>query len=473
MLTGRQDEFEIISKAIKDYKSHFIAVYGRRRVGKTFLIRESCDYRFTFQHAGMSDGTLHEQLFSFANSLKDAGLKLESQPKNWLEAFESLKDLIRTSTEQRKIIFIDELSWMDTPKSDLIKALENFWNGWASGRKDVVLIVCASATSWMMSKIIHNKGGLYNRLTEQINLKPFTLAKCEDYVRSEGISINRDQILQYYMVFGGVPYYWTFIRKGLSVPQNIDQMFFSENAPLRDEFDYLFASIFKRPEKYLSIVEALATRKIGMSREDIISDTGITNSGDFSQKLNELESCGFIRKYYAFGKNNKDAIYQLTDPFTLFYYKFMKKRSSDENFWSNQINQPAVNTWMGIAFERVCLDHVKQIKQKLGISGVLTEVNSWQCKADTDKGLYGSQIDLLIVRKDQIINLCEMKYSSAEYTITKDYDMKIRRKVSDLQKSTKTKYAIFPTMVTTYGLVDNSYALNIQSTITLDDLFAQ
>ena len=350
-------------------------------------------------------------------------------------------------------------------------ALENFWNGFASARKDIVLIVCASATSWMLSKVVHNKGGLYNRLTEQIHLRTFCLRECEEYVKAAGLAFNRNQILQYYMIFGGVPYYWGFLKKGQSLSQNIDSILFEKDAPLRDEFKYLYASVFKKPENYVKIIEALGTKKVGMTREEIITSTKIPNSGDLTTKLEELESCGFIRKYNAFGMKKKNAVYQLMDCFTLFYFKFLKSEPTDEHFWTNQINTPAVNTWLGLAFERVCMEHVDQIKMKLGISGVLTEVNSWYCKSDPDHGVFGSQIDMLIARKDQVINLCEMKYSQSEYTITEKMDRSIRNKISDLITVSGTKYAIYPTLITTYGLVENSYSQEMQSVVTMDDLF--
>lgn len=471
MIIGRNSEIELLNKILHDDKSHFVAVYGRRRIGKTYLIREAFNYRFTFQHSGLSEGSMNEQLFAFDSSLKDAGINIKKKSKNWLDAFDKLKEIIRNSNEKRKIIFIDELSWMDTPKSDLMVALENFWNGFASARKDIVLIVCASATSWMLSKVVHNKGGLYNRLTQQIHLQAFCLRECEEYIQSEGLALNREQILQYYMIFGGVPYYWGFIKKGLSLAQNIDNTLFAKDAPLRDEFKYMYASVFKNPETYIKIIETLGTKKVGLTREELIKLTGLSNSGDLTGKLEELESCGFIRKYYAFGMKKKNAVYQLIDCFTLFHFKFLQDEPTDEHFWTNQINTPAVNTWMGLAFERVCMQHVAQIKNKLGISGVLTEINSWYCKADPDRGVFGSQIDMLITRKDQVINLCEMKYSGSEYTITEKVDKSIRNKINDLRVLTNTKFAIYPTIITTYGLVNNSYSDSIQSVITLDDLF--
>ena len=473
MILGREKELDILKEAALDDRSRFIAVYGRRRIGKTFLIREAFGYRFTFQHAGLSDGGIREQIFAFESSIKDAGGTFSDKAKNWLEAFEDLKELIRLSREERKIIFIDELSWMDTQNSDLIVALENFWNGWASARKDIVLIVSASATSWMINKVIHNKGGLYNRLTDRIGLGSFTLAECEKYVKACKLNLNRDQILQYYMIFGGVPYYWTFLRKGLSIPQNVDRILFDKEAPLKDEFEHLYSSIFRYPETYIRIIKTLGCKKVGMTREELISASGIPNSGNLSKKLEELESCGFIRKYTSYGKKSKAAVYQLIDHFTLFYYQFMEKGITDPNFWSGQINTSKINSWQGLAYERVVLRHIFQIKKKLGISGIHSEEFSWYSAPDKDKGLPGTQIDLLIARKDRVINLCEAKYSSSEYMVTKKDDENMRRKIAVFAQVTGTRDAIFPILITNVGVIDNSYAMNFQSVIISDDLFAE
>lgn len=472
MLIARNRETAMLKSSLEDEYSQFIAVYGRRRVGKTFLVRESFDYRFAFQHAGLAEGGLREQLYAFADSLRDAGLEGFDQPTSWLEAFSLLKDLIRESADDKKVVFIDELSWMDTPKSGLITALESFWNGWASARKDIVLIICASATSWMLDKVVHNKGGLYNRLTKQIHLRPFVLGECEQLLEAKGIEMSRHQILECYMVMGGIPFYWGFLERGKSLAQNIDALFFSRDAPLGNEFDYLYASLFKRPADYIAIVSALAGRKAGMTREEILAATRLADSGALTRKLAELESCGFVRRYRAYGKKERGALYQLVDNYTLFYYKFLKNGTGDEHYWENSADSGSLNAWRGLAFERVCLDHVPQIKRALGISGVLTETSSWSCKADPDNGIEGSQIDLLIARRDQVINVCEMKYARGEFAVTKDVDASMRRKISDFQALSKTRSAVHITLVTTYGLKEGKYAGSVQSVVTADDLFS-
>ena len=471
MLIAREEEKEILMEAACADESQFIAVYGRRRVGKTYLIRETFNNSFTFQHAGLANGTAEEQLRAFAESLTNAGLTEFEMPGDWLDAFRLLKELIRVSGSEKKIIFIDELSWMDTRRSNLITALESFWNSFASARKDVVLIVCASATSWMLDKVIHDRGGLHNRLTDRIHLQPFTLAECTEYAKARGLVMSQDQILEAYMIMGGVPFYWSLMRKGLSLAQNVDRMMFAEDAYLKEEFYYLFASLFSRPKNYICIIEALTEKKAGLTRNELADKSGLAASGNLTRKLKELENCGFIREFSPYGNKKKGSMYQLIDNFTLFYYKFMARNSGDPQLWSHLSNSPQKNTWAGLAFERVCLQHIDQIKKALGISGVQTEVHSWACKEDEEKGLEGSQIDLLIVRKDQVINLCEMKYSQREYSLSKSVYEDILKKLADFQTATHTRAAIHLTLITSVGLKRNMYSDSIQNIIVGRNLF--
>lgn len=478
-MIGRVKEKKFLLSLLNEEEPQFVAVFGRRRIGKTYLVRESFEHEFTFQHTGISNNSIRKesrkqaQLDKFAESLEEAGYKCQNKLSSWNEAFQGLKEVIKQSGNEKKVIFIDELSWMDTKDSGFVSALESFWNGWATARKekDIILIVCASAAYWMIENIVNAKGGLHNRLTGQIYLKPFTLKECEEYLQSRKILFNRHQILQCYMIMGGVPYYWSLLKKGKSLPQNIDELFFMDGAPLQNEYENLYSALFNKPDQYIRIVETLSTSNKGMSREDISKKSGIALSGDFSKKLAELENCGFIRKYVTFGYKQRNCLYQLMDNYTLFYYKFLKEPTNDENFWKNQSNSPSVLTWSGVAFERICLEHIAQMKAALGISGVYTEVNTWQCQPDPENGIYGSQIDLLIVRKDQIINLCEMKYSEDDYMVDAAFDKSQRRRISDFRKKTGTKHAIHSTLVTTYGVVENAYAGELQSVITAEDLF--
>ena len=471
MIIGRKEEQQILHSAVQSENSEFAAVYGRRRVGKTYLIRETFGYKFTFQHTGLAKGNTKEQLFSFAISLRDAGYDDCPIPKSWLEAFSLLSAYLKNSTDEKKIVFLDELPWMDTPRSNFISAFEHFWNGWASARKDIVLIICGSATSWIINKVINDHGGLHNRVTKQIALQPFTLKECEMFAKSKGLEMSRYQLAECYMVFGGIPYYWSLLEKGLSLAQNIDKIIFAKNGKLSNEFNQLYASLFKSPEQYIDIVTALGKKKAGMTREEIIAATDKYSNGALSKVLDELEYCGFIRKYNGFDKKSKQAIYQLIDNYTLFYFKFIQQNeNNDEHFWSASIDSAMHRAWSGLAFERLCMAHTQQIKTALGIAGVLSNVYSWRKEADETSD--GAQIDLLIDRKDQVINLCEMKYSLSEYIIDAEYEQKLRNKKSAFIDATNTRKAVHLTMVTTFGIKTNVHSGIVQNEITLEDLFS-
>ena len=470
MIVARENEIKQLKEAYAAKEPRFVAIYGRRRIGKTFLVRELLQDKICFSHTGIADKNMKEQLTGFMASVSDCGYDDFEKPSNWIEAFQIIKEIIKRSKARRKVIFLDELAWMDTPRSSFLPALEFFWNGWASARKDVMLIVCASSTSWIINNVIHNKGGLHNRLTDQIYLRPFYLEECERLIKQRGLALGRNQILICYMIMGGVPYYWNLLKKGKSIAQNIDAIFFDQNAPLKNEFKYLYASLFKNPERYMTLIQTLGTQKRGLSRQKIIEKAGIKNSGAVTNQLAELEECGFIRKYVEYGKKKRDAIYQLIDNFSLFHLKFIEN-ATDEHFWMNSENTPETNIWKGLAFERVCLQHINQIKEGLGIKGVLTNVYSWECESDDEKGVYGSQIDLLIYRKDQVVNICEMKYSTKPYLLNATEYEKIQERISDFQVVENTGFAIHPIVVTPMGLKENKYSSEIQQIITMDDLF--
>lgn len=471
MLVGRQSEQDDLLSLIENTEPQFCAVYGRRRVGKTFLIRETFAGKFAFQHTGLANANRKDQLAEFRESLRQAGLNLRSTPKSWYEAFHHLGSLLSQQPAGKKIVFLDELPWMDTPKSDFVSALEHFWNGWATARpeKDIVLIVCGSSTSWIISKVITNHGGLHNRVTKQIHLKPFTLKECQEYVQSLRVSFSQRDLAEAYMILGGVPYYWSFLRRGESLAQNIDRLFFADGAPLSHEYDALYASLFKNPSIHVSIINALASKKIGMSRKEIIANTQLSDNTTFAKALDELEQCNFIRSYQAYGKKLRDTQYQLIDNLTLFHLKFVKtKAPRDPQFWTHTIGTPAYYNWAGLAFERLCLWHIPQIKAALGISGVASYEYSWRTDANDEHN--GAQIDLLIDRNDNIINLCEMKYSESEYAITKEEDQKLRSRLTTFQTVTRTRKAIHTTFITLYGLHRNAYYSTANSEITVDKL---
>ena len=468
-MVGRIAEQAELRALLDNSESVFAAVYGRRRVGKTYLVRKTFGNHFAFDHVGLSSGKMSDQLESFRNSLIAHGHRKCPVLKSWIGAFVELKKLLDRGKSTKKIVFIDELPWMDTSKSRFIPAFEHFWNSWAAWRNDIVLIVCGSATSWLLNKVINSKGGLHNRVTKRIRLEPFTLAECEQLSAEKGLALDRHQIAACYMVFGGVAYYWSLLEKGLSVAQNIDRLFFSQNGALRGEYQELYKSLFRVPEPYERIVCALGTRKVGMTRSAVAEAAGLNDNGALTKYLEELEQCGFVRKYLAFGKIGKDALFQLVDNFTLFYFCFRTAiQRGAENYWLEKLDAQSHVVWTGLAFERVCLLHVQQIRIALGISGVATNVCSW---SGADENGRRAQIDLLLDRNDRVITLCEMKFADEAYALTKKDIESLRHKRAAFRFATGTRRAVHLTMVTAEGLEHNSYRNEIQRELTLDDLF--
>jgi AAA+ ATPase superfamily predicted ATPase len=468
-IIGRKKEIEQLQSLYKSDKSDFLVVYGRRRIGKTFLIREVFKEKFAFQHTALANEDLQSQLMNFNFSLQNQfNSKIESpKPSNWLEAFQFLAAHLEKSKAKRKLIFIDELPWLNTPKSGFLSAFEHFWNAWASAREDVFLIVCGSAASWMVSKIVKNKGGLHNRITARIHLRPFNLSACEALAKKQGIQWNKHQLMEMYMALGGIPYYWSLIPKGISAAQAIDHLFFENSALLKDEMQNLYASLFKNHEGHETIVKTLATSRTGLTREKLISKSKLPNGGGTTKILNELEQSDFMRKYTPIGRQSRESIYQLTDFFTLFFFNFIhKKGAKGANSWMNQIDHSAHRAWSGYAFELLCLLHVEQIKLALGISGIDVNIASWRSKSDKPK-----QIDLLLERRDQVINVCEIKFSMAPYLIDKKYHQELLEKIAVLKSETKTRHAVHLTFISPYGLKQNSHSGITQQDLKADMLF--
>ena len=468
-MIGRTKEIEELNRLYESHESEFVAVYGRRRVGKTYLVRETFSDRFAFHHTGLPNATKHQQLVHFKESLVAAGARVKT-PRNWFEAFHALREVVARSAFRRKVVFIDELPWMDTAKSDFLMALETFWNEWASARKDIVLIVCGSAAAWMVKNLFRNRGGLHNRVTARICLQPFTLGECEMFAAERGLGMSRADIAECYMALGGIPYYWRYLARGMSLAQNLDRLCFAVDAPLKGEFDELYSSLFRDAISYKKVVAALAKKKIGMTRLELIEALDISTTGRLSEILKTLEASGFIRSYRSYGAKKKNTIYQLTDPFTLFHFRFLETPSTDEHFWSSTLSSPAQAAWRGLAFERLCLLHLPQVRRALGVGSIHVEAYGWSFKGD-ETYPDGVQIDLVLERADNVINICEMKYSANVYAIDKAYDSALGRKIATFAGVTGTRKAIHLTLVTANGLLRNQYSGRVQSEVVLADLF--
>lgn len=475
-MIGRKQEVTELTRLYRKNRAELVAIYGRRRVGKTFLVDETFSGKITFRHAGLSpadedaDGLLRAQLDHFYNSLELFGMDACKKPDSWLDAFLLLeKHLQKIDDGSRQLVFLDELPWLDTPRSGFIRAFEGFWNNWGCHRKNLMVIVCGSANSWILDKLINNHGGLYNRVTYEIKLSPFTLRECEEYYHENHVNFSRYDIAQSYMVLGGIPYYMDYMVGGLSLAQNIDKLFFSKGSKLQNEFDRLFDSVFINPEAVKRIVEFLSTKNAGFTRKDIIKKLGASDGGRLSRNLNALIASDFIVKYVPFGLGKREEHYKLVDPFCLFYLHFVKDRAGEnESFWQqNQVSQP-VTAWRGYAFENVCFHHIDQIKKALGIQGVSTTASAWSKREDDKDGV---QIDLLLMRKDNVINMCEIKYYGKAFVVKKDYYQKLLYRQEMLMEEISPKMSVHSTLITTFGLTPNEHSGVFTNTIVLNDLF--
>ena len=474
LIIGRNKEKAELQRCLESNRSELIIVYGRRRVGKTYLVDEFFQQKYDFTFVGGHNLPQRTQLRSFAKALEAAtGKKTERKLTDWFDAFDVLEDYLTSlPTDRKKVIFIDEMPWIDSLRSDFTAAFENFWNGWAARRHDIVFIASGSATSWMVDKLVENQGGLHARITCQIYLRPFSLNETELYLKSRGCLWDRFQIAQCYMFFGGVPFYLSLLDPSLSLVQNVDALCFAKGGTLRQEFEGLYYALFAHADNYIKIVRFLASHKGGMTYAKIAKGTGIDGQR-LTKILKNLERCDFIMKFKFYGKKTQDRLYKLVDFYTLFYLKYIEPNidSFDEQWWSNHYLSHSVEAWQGLTFELLCLFHIRQIRTALNIGGVASEAYAWFDKADKDKELRGSQIDLIIERADRVINLCEMKFCQAQYKITADYEMKLRNRMALFRESTHSTKSLVNTFVTTFGVANGIHSGIVNSEVTLDGLF--
>ena len=480
-IVGRKAELRILDQSLLSTNAEFIAVYGRRRIGKTFLIKEYFGSQICFELIGIHNATIGEQLNNFAIALGQAmGMSIQPQrPTSWQEAFLQLERFLESSSEKeksgKKVIFIDELPWVNTVRSNFIQALDHFWNSYASGRKDLILVICGSAASWMIKQIVQAKGGLHNRLTRQIRLMPFTLGETETFLSGRGVSLTRMQIAELYMVMGGIPFYLMQAEPGLSASQIVDSVCFSNQGLLRTEFGKLFSSLFDESAKHKIVVEILAKKRIGITRNELLTLTEMPSGGTASLILEELVESGFIESRIPWGKTSNDLVYRLNDEYTLFYFNWIAelgRKIPGNGYWLSRQNSPRRRAWSGFAFENLCIKHVDRLKSTLGIAMVETSDGPWYYRGNKESALPGTQIDLLIDRRDATINICEMKCSEGIFTIDKKYAAELRLKIDVFRKATGTRKNLFLTMITTFGMTENDYFRElVQRSLTINDLF--
>ena len=473
IFTGRGKEIEILQKALQSKESEMVSVIGRRRIGKTFLIKNVYKNNIVFELTGTRNAPLNEQLqnFMFSLQLATGNSIIGKPPANWMEAFFLLINYLKELPKKKKhVVFLDELPWLSTHRSGFLRGLSFFWNSWAVNQ-NIVVVICGSAASWMIQKVVNDKGGLHNRITKRIFLEPFTLSETEEYLQSRGIKLNRYHLSQLYMAMGGIPHYLKEVEGGKSATQNIEDICFSNTGLLKDEFSNLYAALFDHPDNHIAIVRALAKRKVGMNRNNLIKEAKIPNGGNITKVLDELKQSGFIDIYLPFGKKSKDKMYRLTDEYSLFYLQFIEKNIHEKGeVWKRLSQTQEYKIWCGYAFENICLKHISEIKKALSIGGVYS-ISSTFYKKGTKKEK-GTQIDLLLDRNDQIINIFEIKFYNKEFTVSKSYAQALKSKLDVFQETTKTRKHLFLTLITTFGITHNEHSLGlIDQVLTIDDLF--
>ena len=484
-VVAREEQVEDINKVISSDQAELLALYGRRRVGKTFLVRKTCENKkgtVYLNITGTKDGSKSEQIQHFLEQFGEVFLDgiIPQTVNSWDEAFKLLNNAIKKIEKNKKVvIFLDELPWLATPKSKLLQAIDYYWNQHWSWNPAVKLIVCGSSASWIIRKIIKNKGGLHNRVTKEIHLKPFNLKQTKTFLKYLGLKLNNKQILKIYLVTGGIPFYLMFLEKGLSADQLIEKIAFREKAPLLTEFDKLFSSLFKNHESYVEILRHLARHPTGISRAELLDKVGESLNGQGgTKKLNALQESDFIIEFKPHFNSKKGVYYKLIDEYTLFYFRWiepirqtLQAFSLDEGNWIEAQSSAEWRAWSGLAFEAVCYKHISQIRKALDISPTAV-ANSWRYVPSKGKDDQGAQVDLLFDRKDGVISLCEIKYTEKPFVIDKQYARNLLNKQKVFLSRTKTKKQLFISLIASGGAKDNLYFEDfIDSMVVFDDLF--
>jgi len=484
-IIGRLKEKAILKDVFNSPRPEFVAIYGRRRIGKTFLIHNyfannNCIY---FHMVGTQNSNMSIQLENFTKELSRLFYNEEpiQTPRSWREAFERLNKAIEITYKtrsQKVVIFFDELPWIATPKSSFLESLEYTWNRFWGDLPYIKLIICGSSASWIIKKIINNKGGLHNRVTKTIILRPFLLKETKEYLESIGCKYKYPQILDIYMAVGGVPFYLKEIKKGLSAMQNINNICFRPDGLLFHEFINIFNSLYNHAEEYIEIIRVMAKTRSGISRTELEKKCKLSNKGGtFTEKLKSLEDAGFILSFVPFQHIQRGIFYKVIDEYSLFYlhwienkHKTLLKIEMDNNYWQDKYKTPAWYSWAGYAFEAVCYKHLYIIRKVLNIPND-SEASTWRYtpKNTTDNG---TQIDLLFDRNDKAFTLCEIKYTEEPFVITKEYAKNLINKEDVFIKHNKTSKQIFIALISASGLKEsvNSKSL-INGLVTAEDLF--
>jgi len=479
---GREPEQKELQKLYNSEEPAFLAVYGRRRIGKTHLIRYFFKDKGLFFHlTGIRHASREIQIQNFVNEFSDHFRKGKevSKPSDWFDAFQMLrKEIEQLPKNMKKILFFDELPWLASPRSLFLQALDHLWNRYLSDIPNVILIVCGSAASWMIDHVINSRGGLHGRVTKEIRLLPFTLSETEQFLQAKGMRFDRKQIIELYMCIGGVAKYLTYLERGKSAAQMIGELCFSYNGPLVAEFHKLFRSLFDHHEDHVAIVRALAKKRSGLTYQNIMESTHLSTGGTLTKRIEELIQSGFVARMPLFDKGKQSHRYMLIDEYSLVHLTWNANVSAADvqgrgaDYWLKQRNQPTWKTWTGHAFEALCLKHIDNIKSALGLSAVHTTTSKWRFIPSNHAQGVGAEIDLVIDRADHCINLCEVKFYDDVFTVDKSYAETLRRKRSCFEQQTNTRKSTFTTLITTYGAKHNQhYLASVDQELTMEALF--
>jgi len=464
-LVGRSFEKERFNESLQSHRSELIAVYGRRRIGKKYLIRTYFYKHIIFSFTGLRNGILSDQLENFMLELRRVSNQYKDvSPDGWLEAFSYLRTYLEgiRKTKKKKVIFIDEFPWVDTMRSGFLPAFENFWNTYCTTRNDLIVVICGSSASYMIKKIIRNRGGLHNRLTRKVKLEPFTLAEVKEFLKYKRVRLPDIEILKLYMTFGGIAEYLEHIQPGDSSVTAIDRICFQKGAQLEYEFDEVFKSLFEEGSYHEQIIQTLAKGpKMGMTRDEILKNKGLTSGGQFSKSLTELIESGFVEQYQSYKSRRKIARYRIFDEFCLFHLQFMlpKKGAS----WTQLYTSNEYTSWAGYAFELLCCKHVQNIKKALKCDQIESLNFSWNNQQ--------AQVDLVIDRKDNVVMLCEIKFYNDIFYFDEAYAQKIRKKENEFKRETNTKKAVHTIMLSTYGITGAQALGLVSKSLKMDVLF--
>jgi uncharacterized protein len=473
-MVGRKEQILTMTELLGLQKSYFVAVTGRRRVGKTYLIDEVYKNNICFSVTGIQDGNQEAQIANFVQKLAEySKIPIVTIPKNWQQVFLLLKKYLEGLPPNKKqVIFIDELPWMATVRSGFIQLLAHLWNDYLSKQKHFILAICGSATSRISKKIINDTGGFHNRITHHIQLPPFTLAETRLFLLSKKIKLADAEIAALYMALGGIPYYLELVRRGESAAEAVDRLCFAEGGMLKNEYNHLYKALFNESTSHEAIVKALAKSRYGLHRLELSQKSKVATGGPFTRTMEDLVLSGFVAEQQPFGKVKQGTVYRLTDEFSVFYHRFIAAHSkAAAGIWQEIAKTQPYKIWLGYAFEALCMRHLPQIKRALGIAAIYTEVSSFYKIAHGSNE--GIQIDVVLDRADNTINICECKYYSEPFEITKQYANLLDNRINIFRQVTGTKKNVFTTLITNQAVKKNDYYFNtIDKLVLLEDLFA-